>query len=99
MERIRVRLLCVVVPLLAAASSAVAGDRFGVGVKIGTLGYGAELTGRINDWVGIRGSLSEVNVTRGYHHTDVDYDAEVKLGAYGVLVDFHPFRGDFRLSA
>jgi hypothetical protein len=29
----------------------------------------------------------------------VDYDGKFKFGAYGILVDFHPVRGNFRLTA
>jgi len=76
-----------------------AGDRFGIGVKGGTLGLGVDLTGRITDRFAVRGSINAIDITGSYSDTDVDYDADVKLGAYGVLLDFHPFKGNFRLTA
>lgn len=30
---------------------------------------------------------------------DIDYDAKLKLQSFGALLDFHPFKGSFRISA
>ncbi len=85
--------------VLASTFPGYAGDRFGIGVKGGTLGLGVDFTGCITDWFAVRGSVNAIDVTRSYTDTDVDYDADVKLGAYGVLLDVHPFKGNFRLTA
>ena len=77
---------------------AVGGERFGVGLKAGTLGIGVDLTGRINNWVSVRGTLNQIDINKSYSASDIDYDGKFKLGAYGVLADFHPFRERFRLT-
>jgi hypothetical protein len=40
-----------------------AGDRIGIGVKVGTLGFGADLTGRINNWFSVRGTFNTADVS------------------------------------
>jgi len=90
--------LCAVV-LIATSVPCHAGERIGIGVKVGTLGYGLDVTGRIVDWFSVRGSVNAIDVSRSYESSDIDYDGDLELGAYGVLLDFHPFRGDFRITA
>ena len=76
-----------------------AGDRVGLGVKVGTLGLGADLTGRITSWFAVRGTVNAVDVSGTYEDTDIDYDADAEIGAYGLLLDFHPFKNNFRITA
>jgi len=85
--------------VLAACSLAAAGDRLGIGIKGGTYGVGVDLTGRIVDWFSLRGTVNAIDASRSYSETDVDYDADVELGGYGLLADFHPLRNNFRISA
>src|SRR5438093_93039 len=94
MRRIAVWFACVLVGIIPA----MAGDRFGVGVKAGTLGFGADLTGRINNWLSVRGSVNAANFSHTYDKTDIRYDGDFRLGAAGVLLDVHPFGGNFRLT-
>ena len=96
------RRLCalMLLPIAALASStSFAGERIGIGVKVGTLGVGVDLTARATNWLSFRGSVNAVNLSETYSETDAEYEADVELGAYGLLVDFHPFKGNFRLSA
>ena len=97
MRRLRALLLLSIACL--AGSTSFAGDRIGIGVKVGTLGVGVDLTGRANNWLSFRGTVNAVNLSQDYSETDAEYHADVDLGAYGLLVDFHPFKGNFRLSA
>ena len=85
--------------VLAASSPARAGDRVGVGVKVGTLGVGFDLTGRITDWFNVRGSYSTKDLSKTHESSGIEYDDDIALGAYGVLLDFHPFKNNFRLTA
>jgi len=59
---------------------AVGGERFGVGLKAGTLGIGVDLTGRINNWVSVRGTLNQIDINKSYSASDIDYDGKFKLG-------------------
>src|SRR5262249_40433568 len=76
-----------------------AGDRVAIGVKAGTLGFGADLTGRINNWFDVRGTFNSANVTHSEDLSDISYDGDLKLGAYGLLLDLFPMKGSFRLTA
>lgn len=84
---------------LCVGSPALSGDRIGIGVKAGTLGLGVDVTGRVNNWVSLRASVNGADASRSYSESDVDYDGDFKFGAYGLLVDFHPLKGNFRLTA
>ncbi len=85
--------------VVAACSSVSAGDRVGIGIKGGTYGVGLDLTGRIVDWFSLRATVNAIDVSQSYSETDVDYDADVRLGGYGLLLDFHPLKNNFRISA
>jgi len=76
-----------------------AGDRIGIGVKAGTLGLGVDLTGRLNDWFSLRGTVNQYDYKESVTESDIDYDGTLKLGAYGVMLDIFPMKGSFRLSA
>jgi hypothetical protein len=85
--------------LLAAVTSLHAGADFGLGLRIGTQGAGAELGVGLGKRVGIRGGYYAGEVSGDYEETDIDYEGELTLGGPGLLVDFHPMKGSFRLSA
>jgi len=87
-----------VVFALACVTASQAGDRIGIGVKAGTLGIGLDLTGRVNDWFSIRGTYSQYDYNQTFNKSGNDYDGTLKLGAYGVLLDFFPAKGNFRIS-
>ena len=84
--------------LLSCVTLAQAGDVIGIGIKAGTLGLGVDLTGRVNDWFSIRGTYSQWDYKKTLNESGNDYDGTFKLGAYGVLLDFFPAKGNFRIS-
>lgn len=84
--------------LTFVAPLSVQADGFGLGVKAGTLGAGVEGTVSLADGLNVR--IGANNFTYDYDDTvdDIDYDAELELSSYGVLLDWHPFTGAFRLT-
>jgi hypothetical protein len=95
----RIPFVCVCAIMLVASMSPVqAGDRVGIGVKAGTLGLGVDVTGRVTNWFSIRGSFNTADVSTTDEVSDIEYDGDVALGAYGLLLDLHPFKNNFRLS-
>lgn len=84
--------------VLLGVPSSRAGDRIGIGIKAGTLGFGLDLTGRVNDWFSLRGTYSQYDYKKTFEESGNDYDGTLKLGAYGVLADFFPAKGNFRIS-
>ena len=84
--------------LLLVSVPGLAGERIALGVRGSTLGLGAELHFKLNDDFTLRamGHASDADVDDEY--SDVDYDAELDLSSFGVVVDYR-FAGSFRVSA
>lgn len=77
---------------------ATAGD-MAVGVKVGTLGVGAELTTNVVPmFINARVLLSGLNYDQTINDTSVTYDAKLKLFSLGAMADVYPFAGKFRLT-
>lgn len=93
-----VRMGACALAFVLAGSAPQAGDRFGLGVKVGTMGFGLDLTARASDRFALRGSIGRADVTRSFSESGIDYDGTLEVGGYGVLVDFHPFKGGFRVT-
>lgn len=78
-------------------SSALASD-IGINVKAGTLGLGLELDYKINDTFNIRLQSNGYTYDDEFEEDDIDYEGEVKLSSTGLLLDWRPFQGVFRLT-
>jgi hypothetical protein len=71
----------------------------GAGVRAGTQGLGAEFGVGLNSWFGLRAGAYWLDVDDTYESDDITYDGTVELGGYGVLADFYPMKGTFRITA
>ncbi len=69
-----------------------------VSPTISTLGIGLETGVRFNENLGIRFGGNWLSVDFDRTVDDVDYEAEATLASLGALLDYHPFRGGFRIS-
>lgn len=70
-----------------------------LGLRAGTLGLGVELSYAVSQRVALRlgaDTYSPKVVTRTQQ--DIDYDAQAKLRAGSLLVDWFPFANNFRIS-
>ena len=70
-----------------------------VGAKVSTLGFGAEATLGINDYLNLRVPFNTFN----YDYDDKDggdvaYEGKLKLNSFGAQLDVHPFKGSFYLT-
>lgn len=84
----------------AAAAHADDGTHVGVALTAGLSGIGADLGVNINDYLGVRATVSDFSISRtGNYGTSVGWDAKLKLFQAGALLDVYPFAGVFRLSA
>jgi hypothetical protein len=92
---------------LISASSAQAVD-FGVGVKAGTVGYGADISVVLTETINARLSLTKINIddlnediTIGDSSNEGTVDTTMKLdfGANALLFDWYVFDGAFHLTA
>jgi hypothetical protein len=82
--------------------------KVGAGIKFGTLGLGLDIAVKINEKFNVRLNLNklELDFDEETTHTDKSTGKPVKellegtvdLASTGVLLDYHPFAGGFRLS-
>jgi len=87
-------LLC----LTSVGQTAQAGD-IAVGVKASTLGISGEVvTNVIPMLLNARFQLNGFNYNKTITDTTVRYDASLKLLSAGLLADFYPFAGKFRIT-
>ncbi|MGI9494399.1 MAG: hypothetical protein ACR2QF_18570, partial [Geminicoccaceae bacterium] len=71
---------------------------FFVSPNISTLGVGLEAGMRANDYFGVRLGGNWLGLSFDRTVNDIDYDTEATLASLGALIDYHPFKGGFRLS-
>jgi hypothetical protein len=76
------------------------GSAGGVGVtaKVGTLGAGLEATVGAGDYLGFRFGVNAMTLGPTVLTDEGSIDTDMEWLSYGVLVDLHPFGGDFRIS-
>ena len=74
-----------------------------IAVKAGTMGPGVDIAYPLGDKLVLRAGGSFLNLshtqTEGDEDITVQFDADVSLGSFSGLIDFHPFEGSFRLTA
>lgn len=81
-----------------ATVSAAEGGKWVVGVSGGTLGIGPEIGYRYGEHVGVRANAGFFNYSHSEDIDDIDYDGKLKLNSVGLLADWYPFGGGFRIS-
>lgn len=72
--------------------------RFAIGAKVSTLGLGAELTTRIIPVINLRFGVNGFPLSFDQSTSDIDYDVDYDLFSVSAILDWHPFKGDFRIS-
>ena len=71
----------------------------GVGLRVSTLGAGVELIYSLSKHFNIRGQGNFVSLDESVEEDGVKYDGKLDFETLGLLVDYHPFGGSFRISA
>lgn len=100
----RITSLFVAILGFSFAGSAVAADgerRASVGITGGTLGGGIEIGYGLSPRLNLRGIAAGLDLSETFEADDdsnLEYDGDLKLRNAGLLLDFHPFKGTFRLS-
>lgn len=85
--------------LLAVGITSIArAEGIAVGGKVSTLGYGAELGYRFNDWIGVRAGINGGSYDFDGTDAGVDYRYSMDFDTVPVLLDWHVFGGTFRLT-
>jgi hypothetical protein len=70
----------------------------GMGLRVGTYGYGADLDIGITEKLNLRVGYGMLTYSHTIEDTDVLYDGDLKMNNASALLDWHPFAGGFRLS-
>lgn len=88
--------LCAVFVLLISTSAYA--NSTSVAVKVSTLGLGGEGEVSITDRIGIRAGVNYYTYSFSGTESAISYDFDLNLMSVPIIVDFHPFKGSFRLS-
>ena len=83
--------------MIASAQVHAAGTA--IGMKAGTLGLGLEAEQALSDVLSIRIGINYISYSYTGDQDDIDYDIDLELMTVPVLLDWHPFKGAFRISA
>lgn len=83
---------------LAGASVGASAD-IGVNPKVGTLGLGVELSKGFGNNLSVGLALNSYDFTDKEVYDGVNYDFDLDFKTVGVLANWHPFGGVFRITA
>ncbi len=72
--------------------------KFAVGVNGGTRGLGVDAVVGLGKFLNVRGTYSQYDYSEEFEETDITYSGDLELETLGVLLDYYPFAGSFRLS-
>lgn len=89
--------LIALAPVLATGGAAA--DGFALGAKAGTLGLGVEGTTALSQNINLRVGINNYSYSFDETASNIRYNADVDLQSGGLIFDWHPFAGTFRLSA
>ncbi|MDE2089952.1 MAG: hypothetical protein KGJ12_08025, partial [Gammaproteobacteria bacterium] len=91
--------LSIMAALLAGLSTQAYADP-ALTVKAGTLGVGVDLGGSVVPGVlNLRGELNGYTYDKySFTSSNVNYNTKLKLQSAGMLADWYPFQGSFRLT-
>jgi len=71
---------------------------YSVALKMGTLGVGVEVSSMISENFGMRGNINYLGYNDVRDAGDLTYDTDINFLTVGILGDYYPFGGVFRLS-
>jgi len=72
---------------------------FDVGVKVSTLGAGVELNYPLSSNMTVAVGVNKFSKSQTENISGIDYDEDINLQTFSVLLNFHPFSGTFRITA
>lgn len=91
-------LLFVPAVLASGLAAAPAQAEFGIGINLGTNGFGVEAKQSLSPSFDLRFGFSGLTYDFEYEYDDVDYEAEQSLGVTSVMLDWRPAQGMFRMT-
>lgn len=85
--------------LLAVGQQAFSSDQFAAGVGISTLGVGISGSYDVSESLIVRAQANHFNYGTDFSGSEIKYDADLKLSSFGLIADWYPGEGGFRVSA
>jgi hypothetical protein len=79
-------------------NSSVGASDYGLNLKVGTNGFGFDVTKSFNSDFKVRLGYSALNYKRTIDSADNTFDGKLKLGGVDLLADYHPFSSGFRFT-
>ncbi|MBL4866355.1 MAG: hypothetical protein JKY67_08270 [Pseudomonadales bacterium] len=70
-----------------------------VGGRIGSLGVGVDIAKHLKGGVNLRISFSAYQFEYESTEENISYEFELDIGATGLLIDWHPFKGNMRVTS
>jgi hypothetical protein len=92
-------LLAVATMFQAGGAMAAEGGIWSLGVSGGTLGISPEVGYRFGEHGGLRLNGGFLDYDRSEEIDEIDYDGTLQLNSIGVMADWYPLGGSFRISA
>ena len=80
------------------ASSAGMADHFGLGVKVGLLGAGAEVAARLNPHSNVRAGFNVLGYSRSFDKDGINYDGHLSFRTIEAHYDYYPWARSFHIS-
>lgn len=90
--------LAALATLAAAGLSSTAFAGTGITAKASTLGLGPEVTFGITDRLALRAGMYQYDDDYDTTESNIEYKLNANLDARAIYLDFHPFKGSFRLT-
>ena len=85
--------------LLTSLLTAETPKEFNGALKLGTLGYGIDISTPIKESLSARFNLNGLSYTDSQTSDDNDFEGTLDLFTVGAVVDYYPFSTNFRLSS
>ncbi|MBN2823709.1 MAG: hypothetical protein JXQ76_00170 [Campylobacterales bacterium] len=70
-----------------------------VGLKVGTLGLGLDISKSITEKLNLRFNINGASYSTTETEEGIEYDFDLELVTAGLLLDYYPMAGEFRVSA
>ena len=73
-------------------------EKFALGIGLGTTGYTLNGTLNLTEKTNLRAIYAAYDDTLNESSAGIDYNYDVDLSTFSLLLDWHPFNGSFRVS-
>ena len=92
-------MLRIIIVILSFGISSLSFAEMSVVLQAGTPGLGLQVQNSYGEYLGIRGVYNTFSIDYDRRVEGVDYDVDFELDNFGLMVDWHPFKNGFRISA